>query len=157
MDNPMKNEEREQTIFSRTKFSTGRLMVSGIVLILVFLAGWVPGYMKGQRQDKELREARHENHRAELRDLASLAYLQATQRDFGLAAATSTRLFDRIGEVARETTEPGAKRAIEGLLSLRDPVTAKLATGEADVLTELQNLVVRTREATQASTVAGRT
>ena len=128
-----------------------RIPFAAVVLILTFLAGFLPGYVKGQRQEEELRVARHENSLAQLRDLASLAYHQVSQKDYGLAAGTTTRLFDRIRVVANQTTSSANRKSLEDLLSLRDRITAKLATGDSEVLNELQTLLVKTRQATGVS------
>jgi type II secretory pathway component PulM len=54
-----------------------------VLLVVVFLAGFLPTYAKANRLEKELREARREQSLAQLRDLASLAYFQASQKDYG--------------------------------------------------------------------------
>ena len=124
------------------------MLFAAVLEVLTFLAGFLPGSVKGQRQENELREARLENSRAQLRDLASLAYLQASQKDYGLAAGTSTRLFNRTREVAGQTSDSAGRKSLEDVLTLRDPITAKLATGDPAVLNELQDLLVKTRQAT---------
>src|SRR5512145_970872 len=100
-----------------------RITFAAVVLILTFLAGFLPGYVKGHRQEEELRVVRQENSLAQLRDLASLAYLQVSRKDYGLAAGTTTRLFDRIRVVANQTTNSANRKSLEDLLSLRDPIT----------------------------------
>jgi hypothetical protein len=72
-----------------------RAIIAAIVLVVVFLAGFVPQYFKANRLDAELRQARQANVSAELRDLIGLAYVQANQKNYGLAAATTTRFFNR--------------------------------------------------------------
>jgi hypothetical protein len=139
----------------KKRLATNRIIFAGILMILLaFLTGFLPGYAKGQRQEKELREARQENSLAQLRDLACLAYLQATQKDYGLAASTSTRLFDRTREVANQTPDSAGRKSLEDLLSLRDPITSKLATGDSGVVNDLHALLVRTRDATTVSSGA---
>jgi hypothetical protein len=141
----------------KNRLATNRIIFAGVLLILLaFLTGFLPGYAKGQRQEKELREARQENSLAQLRDLACLAYLQASQKDYGLAAGTSTRLFDRTREVANQTLDSADRKSLEDLLSLRDPITSKLATGDSGVVNELQALLVKTRDATAVSSGARR-
>jgi hypothetical protein len=132
------------------RWTKNKLIFAGVLLILSFLTGFLPGYVKGQRQEKELREARQENRLAQLRDLACLAYLQASQKDYGLAAGTSTRLFDHTREVANQTLGSADRKSLQGLLSLRDPITAKLATGDSGVLNDLQAVLVKTRQASRA-------
>jgi flagellar basal body-associated protein FliL len=119
-----------------------------VLLFVVFLAGFVPTYVKAHRLENELREARREQNLAQLRDLASLAYFQANQKDYGLAAGTATRFFDRTQEAANQAPDISAKKPLEDLLSLRDPITAGLAKGDPGVLSDLQALFAKTRQAT---------
>lgn len=131
-----------------------RIIVVAILLVVVFLAGFLPSYAKAKRLENELREARRENSLAQLRDLACLAYFQANQKDYGLAAGTTTRFFDRTREAANQTPDASARKPLEDLLSLRDPITAELAKGDPGVLSDLQALFVKTRQATAISSGA---
>jgi hypothetical protein len=125
-----------------------RIIVVGVLLIGAFLGGFIPAYSKGKRLENELREARRENSLAQLRDSACLAYLQASQKDYGLAAGSSTRLFNRTREVANQTSDSSLRKSLEDLLSFRDKITAELAKGDPGVLGDLQALLVKTRQAT---------
>jgi hypothetical protein len=125
-----------------------------VLLVVVFLAGFVPSYVKANRLENELREARREQGLAQLRDLASLAYFQANQKDYGLAAGTSTRFFDYIRQEADQAPDASARKPLGDLLSLRDPITAELAKGGPGVLSDLQALFVKTRQATAVTSVA---
>ena len=64
----------------------------------VFLVGFVPQYVKAVRLEGELRQSRQEAAGAEIRDLIGLAYVQASQKNYGLAAETSSRFFNRVRE-----------------------------------------------------------
>ena len=68
-----------------------KAIISAIVLVVVFLAGFVPQYAKVNRLDAELRQALLGNTAAELRNLVGLAYFQANQKNYGMAAATTAR------------------------------------------------------------------
>ncbi|MGA2182623.1 MAG: hypothetical protein ABSH47_06300 [Bryobacteraceae bacterium] len=131
-----------------------RIIVVGVLLVVVFLAGFLPSYMKANRLENELRAARREHSLAQLRDLAGLAYFQAGQKDYGLAAGTSTRFFDRTREAANQAPDASARKPLEDLLSLRDPITAALAKGDPGVLSDLQALFLKTRQATAISSGA---
>jgi len=131
-----------------------RIIVVVILLIVAFLAGFLPADAKGRRLERELREARRENRLVQLRDSACLAYLQASRRDYGLAAGTSTLLFARIREAANQTPDPSGRKLLEDLLSVRDQIAAKLANGDPGVVTDLQALLVKTRQATIVPTGA---
>jgi hypothetical protein len=50
-----------------------RIIVVVILLIVVFLVGFVPQYIKVKRMENDLSAARQENALAQLRDLAGLA------------------------------------------------------------------------------------
>jgi len=119
-----------------------------LLLIIVFLAGFLPSYVKAHRLENALAGARREQTLAELRDLSSLAYFQANQKDYGLASGTSTRFFDRTRQAADQAPDASARQSLEVLLNLRDPITAELAKGDPGVLSDLQALFVKTRQAT---------
>ena len=124
-------------------------VIPGVVLIVVvFLAGFLPSYVKAHRLENELREARREQSLAQLRDLASLTYFQANQKDYGLAAGTATRFFDRTQEAMNQAPDASAGKPLQELLNLRDPITAGLAKGDPGVLGDLQALFLKTRQAT---------
>ena len=121
------------------------------MLVIVFLGGFIPQYVKANRLDHQLRQARQGNASAELRDLVGLAYVQANQKNYGLATATTTRFFNRLRDVANQTPDPNSKRALENLLVSRDKITAELAKGDAGAMGDLQELFTKTRQATGGS------
>ena len=125
-----------------------RIIVVAVLLVVVFLAGFVPSYAKAHRLVNELREARRERILAQLRDLASLAYFQAIQKDYGLAAGTSTRFFNRTREAANQAPDASVRKQLEDLSGFRDQITSELAKGDPGVLNDLQALFVKTRQAT---------
>jgi hypothetical protein len=143
---------QEQEVPPRTPRGVGswknKTIIAAVVLVGIFLAGFVPSYLKAKRLEGELLAAREQNALAQLRDLAGLAYLQANQKDYGLAARTTTRLFDGARQMANQTENAGRKQSIEGVLSLRDSITAKLAIADSGVVNDLGALFVKTREAT---------
>jgi hypothetical protein len=129
-----------------------RAIIAAIVLVVVFLAGFIPQYVKVNHLDADLRQARLGNTSAELRDLVGLAFFQANQKNYGIAAGTTGRFFSRVREVANQTPDANARKTYEDLLISRDKITAELAKGDAGVMADLQDLFVKTRKATGAST-----
>ena len=144
----MNEDQRSKCIRGpgQEEFGEEQIVYAAVLLLATFLAGYVPGYIRERQYEKELRGARQENSIYEMRDLASLAWLQAMQKDYGLAAATSTRFFNRTRELANQTSSEHDKKALQNILSLRDSTSAKLARGDSGVVTDLQALVVKTRE-----------
>jgi hypothetical protein len=128
-----------------------KAVVIAVALVAVFLLGFVPQYVRATRLDSELRQSREAYAGAELRDLIGLAYLQANQKNYGLAAETSGRFFSRVPEIAKNTQDPTLRKGIDDLLAPRDRITAELAKGDAAVVGELQDLFIKTRAATQGA------
>ena len=118
-----------------------------ILLIIAFLAGFVPQYSKVKRLENELSIARQENDLAQLRDLAGLAFVQASQKNYGLAAGTSKQFFSRTREVANRAPDANGRKALEDLLASEDKITAELAKGDPEALGDLQVLFEKTRQA----------
>ena len=125
-----------------------RTIVVTILLIIVFLGGFVPQYLKVKRLENDLSVARQENVMAQLRDLAGLAFVQASQKNYGLAAGTSQQFFSRTREVANRASDANGRKALEDLLAFQDKVTAELAKGDPEALGDLQVLFEKTRQAT---------
>src|ERR1041384_7067059 len=124
------------------------ILVAGGLVVIAYLAGFLPGYMKGQRLEEEVRLARQHSRMAEVRDLAGLAYLQASQKNYGMAAGTCARFFQLVPEVAAAEPAGPVRKGLEDLMGGPDQITAELANGDPAVLNDLQNLFLKTRQAT---------
>jgi hypothetical protein len=128
-----------------------KMVVTAVALVVVFLLGFVPQYVKVNRLENQLLESQKEHAGADLRDLIGLAYFQANQKNYGLAAETSNRFFARVRESAIQARDATSRKALEDLLVVRDRVTAALAKGDAAVMGDLQELFVKTRQVTASS------
>jgi hypothetical protein len=125
-----------------------KIFAVSIALVTVFLLGFLPQYVKASRLESELRQIREAYAGADLRDLIGLAYLQANQKNFGLASVTTGQFFNRVREMVGQTQDAARRKALEDLLVPRDRITAELAKGDAAVSGDLQDLFVKTRAAT---------
>jgi hypothetical protein len=124
-----------------------RNMVVIILLIIVFLVGFVPQYIKVKHLENDLSVARQENALAQLRDLAGLVFVQASQKNYGLAAGTSKQFFSRTREAANRAPNANRRKALEDLLASQDKITAELAKGDPEALGDLQVLFEKARQA----------
>src|ERR1041384_7473840 len=124
------------------------ILVAGGLVVIAYLAGFLPGYMKGQRLEEEVRLARHQSSMAEIRDLAGLAYLQASQKNYGMAAGTSARFFQLVPAVAAAEPAGPVRKGLEDLMGPRHKITPELAKGDPAPLNDLQNLFLKPRQAT---------
>ena len=95
-----------------------RTIVVIVLLIIVFLAGFIPQYIRVKRLENDLSVARQENALAQLCDLAGLAFVLASQKNYGLAAGTSKQFFSRTHEVANRAPDANARKALEEKTSL---------------------------------------
>ena len=125
-----------------------KIVAAAVVVVAVFLIGFVPQFLKVNRLEDELRQSLQEKSGSQLRELISMAYFQAIQKNFGLAAETSSQFFGRAREMTNQAQDATNRKALEGLLASRDKVTAALAKGDAAALDDLQDLFVKTRQAT---------
>lgn len=121
-----------------------------VLLIVVFLAGFAPQYVKVNRLQNELSVARQENALAQIRDLAALAFVQANQKNYGLAAGTSQQFFSRTRDAANRAPDANTRKTLEQLAASQDKITAELAKGDPEALGDLQALFEKTRQATSA-------
>jgi hypothetical protein len=124
-----------------------RIIVIIFLLIIVFLASFVPQYMRVKRLENDLSVARQENALAQLRELAGLAFVQASQKNYGLAAGTSKQFFSLTREVANRAPDANRRKALEDLLASQDRIAAELAKGDPEALGDLQVLFEKTRQA----------
>jgi hypothetical protein len=133
-------------------------IIVGLVLIgIVFLIGFFPQYVKVARLEEEVSKVKQDlascqvrGRLAELRDLAALMYLEASQKNYGLAGGHSTRYFDQVRQAMNQPGDPALKQRLKEILDLRDTITAGLARGEAEIVAEVQSLLIKTHESTKS-------
>ena len=121
-----------------------------LLLIAAFLGGYLPEHSKVNRIEDELREAKRQSTFAKLRDLSGLAYIQASQKNYGLAAKTCAAFFALVEEVANQTTDAAAKQPYAELLSTREKIAAGLAKGDEHVMNDLHPLFIKTQQVAAA-------
>jgi hypothetical protein len=121
--------------------------IFGMVLFLVgFLLGFIPQYQKASNLATQLERARLESKLREIRELASLSYIEASKMNYGSATEDSERMFGLAREVVNDTADGGLRRSLNGLLTFRDTVKGKLSAADASVLEPLQQIVQKTQK-----------
>ncbi|MEW5974224.1 MAG: hypothetical protein AB1898_00320 [Acidobacteriota bacterium] len=130
----------------------------GLVLaVLGFLGGFLSQYSTvGQlreelsRTNQNLASCQFKGGLAELRDLAAMMYLEASQKNYNLAGGHSTRFFNRVREVLAQVDDASLKQGFQELLDLRDATTSGLATGDPGVLAGVQNILIKIHQITKS-------
>jgi hypothetical protein len=132
-----------------------KLIAGAAALVVAFLLGFVPQYREAGGLRGELREAREQvgslqlkARLAELRDLASLTYLESNARNYGVARQHSTKLFTLSTEIAGETSDQGLRSLLSEIAQERDHITAGLAEGKGAVQLDIEKLARRLFENT---------
>jgi type II secretory pathway pseudopilin PulG len=131
-------------------------LIGAILLVVVFLVGFVPQFLEARRIRNELQSSsqqvmalERDLRMAELRDLSGMILLEALRQNYGLARDYSTRYFERLQEAVAESSDPATTADLRDLLGRRDSITAVLAQSDPASLTEIQALYGRTHEVTR--------
>ncbi len=126
-----------------------QLEIWGVVLVAVFLIGFLPPYLRANRLESELQAAVARINGLELRDGIANVYFEATRKNFGLAGTEATEFFNDARQATLSSNDPGLKSVLEEILQSRDTITAGLAQADPQVIQTLQNVYVKTRNATE--------
>ncbi len=114
-----------------------------IVFLVGFLIGFVPQYWKAHGLREDLASCTAKTDLAKLQQSASLAYVAATQLNYGVASGYAQAFFASAQTLQGTTTDTSLKDLLSQVLAARDKVTGDLAKGNAEVVGELQPLVLK--------------
>ena len=120
-------------------------IVGAVLFLAGFLLGFIPEYQRASKLAKQLETAQLESKLREIRELASLSYIDASKMNYGSATEDSERMFGLAREVANDTTDVGLRSSLNGLSTFRDTVMGKLSAADASVLEPLQQIVQKTQ------------
>lgn len=125
-----------------------KLILWFALLITGFLAGSIPLYFRSQRLQQELsastekiKSCHSSEQLSQLRDTATMMYLETTQKNYGEAGAFSGEFFDQAQRIASSTEDPALRNLLRDILVTRDQITANLAKGDAAALSAIQQVV----------------
>ena len=114
-----------------------------IVFLAGLLIGFVPQYWKAHGLREDLASCTAKADLAKLQQSASLAYVAATQLNYGVASGYAQAFFASAQTLQGTTTDTSLKDLLSQVLAARDKVTGDLAKGNAEVVGELQPLVLK--------------
>jgi hypothetical protein len=126
---------------NRTKLA----IVAVVILAVAFLSGLLVGYLEVRESRAELGQLRNQTQLGELRDLASLIYVETSRQNFGLARQYAGRYFDAVNRLSQsDSLDPAIRASLEPLLAHRDEITAALARAEPSAGDQTQALYLDT-------------
>ena len=122
-----------------------KLVLWFVLLIAGFLTGLIVQYARLQRvqqklsaSTKQLGSCQSSEQLSQLRDTATMMYLEVVQKNYGKAGEYSREVFDQAQQVASSTEDPAVRNLLRDTLATRDQITADLAKGDAAALSEIQ-------------------
>jgi hypothetical protein len=125
-----------------------KLVLWFLLLLAGFLIGFILPYSRLRRaqQDlfastKQLQSCQSSQQLSQLRDTATMMYLEAVQKNYGKAGEYSRGVFDQAQQIASGTEDSTLRNLLRDILGTRDQVTADLAKGDVAVLSEIQTVL----------------
>ncbi len=119
-----------------------------VLLIAGFLVGFILRYSRVHRVQQELSattkqlgSCQSREQLSQLRDTATMMYLEAVQKNYGKAGEYSKEFFDQAQRIVSSTDDPAVRNLIRDTLATRDQITADLAKGDAAALSEIQPIL----------------
>ena len=123
----------------------------GVLLIIwigtvgiAFLAGYVPKHSQLRDDRVQIANLNLKLRLAHLRSLAGTLHLQTSERNYGLAAQTSSQFFDQLRSIAEQVNDPRLKQMLIEFSRSQDQITAGLANGDPAVLPKVADLLQKT-------------
>ena len=125
-----------------------KLVLWFVLLIVGFLAGFILQYARLQQAQQELSASTKQlgscqagEQLSQLRDTATVMFLEAVQKNYGKAGEDSKEFFDQAQPIQSSTGDPVLRNLLRDTLATRDQITADLAKGDAAALSEIQALL----------------
>lgn len=119
------------------------------LFVVGFLMGFVPQYSRARRFEQEVATSTAQLETFQLRDAATLMYLEATQRNYGISGDDASRFFDQAQRLASSTQDAALHNVLLEILQLRDQITSDLAKGNAAVVSEMPPLLLKVEQGTK--------
>lgn len=121
-----------------------------VLLIAGFLTGLILQYARLQRvqeqlsaSTKQLGSCQSTEQLSQLRDTATMMYLEVVQKNYGKAGEHAKEFFDQAQRIISSTEDPALQNLLRDVLAGRDQITGDLAKGDAAALSEIQPFLFR--------------
>jgi hypothetical protein len=116
------------------------------VWLLLFIAGlligFIPQYLKVRDLKRQVSVCNAAYQLAELRRSAALTYVTATQLNYGTASGYANQFFEQARRLAATTSDVSGRSMLSDVLSSRSKITADLAKGDPQVVSDLQPILL---------------
>jgi hypothetical protein len=130
-----------------------KLVLWFLLVLTGFLIGFILQYSRLQRVQedlsasiKQMGSCKSSQQLSQLRDTATMMYLEVVQKNYGKAGEYSGQVFDQAQQIASSTEDAALRNLLRETLATRDQITADLAKGDAAALSEIQSLLSRLQQ-----------
>jgi hypothetical protein len=122
-----------------------KLLLWFVSLIVGFIIGFILQYSRLQKLQQELSVSEKQlvicqfsEQLSQLRDTATMMYLEAVEKNYGKSGEYSKEFFNQAQRIVGSAEEPALRNLLHDILATRDQITADLARGDSTVLSEIQ-------------------
>src|ERR1700676_3044388 len=137
-----------------------KLVLWFLLLLAGFLIGFILQYSRLQRVQQELSASTKQlgfcqssEQLSQLRDTATMMYLEAVQKNYGKAGEYSKEFFDQAQRIVSSTEDPALRNLLRDTLAPRDKITADLGKGEGAALSEIQPVLSKLEQTAKRNSV----
>jgi hypothetical protein len=118
-----------------------KLILWVTLFVIGLLIGFIPQHLKASHFEWQANFCNDRLQLAEIRRNAALAYVSATQLNYGTAASYANQFLDQVQKLSATESDPNVRSMLTDVLSSRDKITTDLAKGNSQVVSELQPIV----------------
>jgi hypothetical protein len=120
-----------------------RKLVIGLALFAAgLLIGFIPQNMKARHFEGQANSCNASLELSQIRRSAALAYVSATQQNYGIATGYANQLFKQAQELSGTNPDPAIHSMLADVLSARDKIMNDLSKANAQAVSELQPIVL---------------
>jgi hypothetical protein len=121
-----------------------------VLLIVGFLTGFILQHARLRQAQQELSDftnklgsCQSSEQLSQLRDTATMMYLETVQKNYGEGGEYSKKFFDQAERVVGSTEDSSLRNLLREALATRDQITGDLAKGDPAVVSEIQALLFK--------------
>ena len=106
------------------------------------LVGFIPQFVKVRDLKRQVKVCNAAFQLGEARRSAALAYVSATELNYGNASTYARQFFNQVRQLATTTSDPTGRSMLSDVLASRDKIMTDLAKGDPQVVNELQPILL---------------
>lgn len=126
----------------------GRLIAVAAAVVIAFLLGFIPEYLRASKLSDDLNGVRQERHNLlarqsslQLRGQIDQVYIQATRKNYGVASGEASAFFDHVRAAMGDSSDAGLNQTLQKISERRDVVISGLAKADPSVVTSIDEIV----------------